>query len=272
MYTQIKNQIQSFNNSTYINKVNNIKFSKKIKLKKEYLSIFIYNILQSNNITNAKIYYNIINKYYDSNITKKTQIVISHLNDNNSNTNINCKNNIIDNKTLEEIFNYTSINNFTSIKNNLEHKFNINNTNNNKTNNNNNTNNNNTNNTNNTINTNNSKTIINYYNSNIVNINNINNWLITDEKINNIKSKQTYCSISKFSNGTLNYNSNNNICFIYECNNITIDILFLNVIGNSFTLNISLNMNLDIKSNIINRHIDNIIYVLKAIDTALILI
>ena len=119
MYTQIKNQIQSFNNSTYINKVNNIKFSKKIKLKKEYLSIFIYNILQSNNITNAKIYYNIINKYYDSNITKKTQIVISHLNDNNSNANINLswvkfddKDDPNDEKSFREandVFNITSL-------------------------------------------------------------------------------------------------------------------------------------------------------------------
>lgn len=246
MYTQIKNQLQSLNNSTYINKVNNIKFNKHIKIQKQYLGKFIYNILQINNIYNTKIYNTVHYKYYNSNIIKKIQTDITKSSDKYIDINNNCNSNSIDFDILEQLFNSKSINNFCSIKKYEEE--------------------------NNTIDIE-YISIIKYYCIDIVNINNINNWLIIDEnKTHNQTYNQTYFNICKYSNGTINYNINSNIDLCFDYADITISISFLKVINNYYTLNISFNMNLDIKSNIINKRIDDIIYILKSIDTALTII
>lgn len=260
MYSQIKLQLTSLNNSTYINKINNIKFKKDIKLQKQQLGTFIYNILQISNINNIKFSNKTNIKYLNTNITK----IIKHTLSQHHNSNYIIESPIY---TLEDelVFNkYVDIisallttqstNNFSSHSNKtnklkednvlhveIENPI---------------------------------DTESKYLKTDIVNINHIDNWFIIDEYIHNMTENSNFNSINKYSNSLNNYVLTSSFMLELYYNDILISICFNKHSHDNNYINITIefDMKANIKSNIIHKYIDSVIYILQSIDTSLTII
>lgn len=251
MYSQIYNQLFSLNNSTYLNKINNIKFHKQIKIKKYNLDTFIYNILQHNTFKSVNFTYNSNSKYYDTNITKNVKHYINfnkyntYANSDESDTlTLNDNNNINIIMFLEDIFKFDKLNNFSSKKNiNSDTDSQLSN----------------------------NKSTVEYYNSTIVNINNIEDWYIIDEdKTRLLDTEKTLINnIKKLGNSYTNYSMSNYISLELMFDNIIVNIIFSKSDKKYIDVIISFDMNVKIKSNMVKSNIDKVINLLKVIDTSI---
>lgn len=247
IYSQIYNQLFSLNNSTYLNKITNIKFHKQLKIKKQNLDTFVYNILQHKSFNAVNFTYNVNTKYYDTNVIKNVKHYIQFNNYdiyNNKDETIILP--LIDNDNinivmfLEDILKFDKLNNFSSKKN---------------------------------INSlvSNYKSKVEYYISNIVNINYIEDWYIIDENkiyFTNIETK-FISNIKKKGNYYTNYSLSNYISLELIFDNIDVNIIFSNTENKYIDLIIIFTMNVKIKSNMVKSNIDKVINLLKVIDTCI---
>jgi hypothetical protein len=113
---------------------------------------------------------------------------------------------------------------------------------------------------------------IKYLKTDIVSINHINNWFIIDEYIYNDVEYLNFNSINKYSNSLNNYTLSNYIMLELYYNDIIISIIFNKNNNDYINITIEFDMKANIKSNIIHKYIDSIIYILQSIDTSLVII